>query len=457
MENFNVKGYRKYNPDIAKESDEWLKKHYLEHGAKEGRIYSVNLPKDFNLEVYKLANPDLKDFSDSCLEKHFALHGIREGRVYKDSFFDQEYFIHKNKIVDYKGYVTYVQDIRKPKSPILDFYIQNLPFIKTSYVLVNHNNSNNGATHSLYTLYNFLKNKNKRVLILECGHNKKLASLYNIPIKDTINYHGDPFLLYWLCQKIRCEKIIFNSINFAMSQAMKWLDRTKLILFSREIKKHYMSRSCWEPDFVLSNSISQSYDSKPSVQPPIILREHLEKIEQDSKQLCNIEKFDSSKITLGMCGIIGERKNSNLFLRVAEQLPNFNFVWIGGKELTTKLSNVFHIKDNTEVGKYFSLLDYFVLFSQDEPFGKVVIENLYIGNRVLTFRDNIYYDHKHEKLKDTYYEFPGSITKTNAIQHILSTCKEKKTNANEFSKQYVLENFVSYASDFIKALNLWEM
>jgi len=73
---FNVEGYRRYNPDISDQSNEWLKKHYFEYGKKENRVWKVNLPKDFNLEVYKLANPDLKDLSDGCLEKHFVEYGM---------------------------------------------------------------------------------------------------------------------------------------------------------------------------------------------------------------------------------------------------------------------------------------------------------------------------------------------------------------------------------------------
>lgn len=451
--NFNVEGYRRYNPDISDQSNEWLKKHYFEYGNKENRVWKVNLPKDFNLEVYKLANPDLRELSDGCLEKHFVEYGMYENRIYKDAFFDERYFIRRNRIENYQGYISYANDIRQSKSPQLDFYIKNFPFVKTNYILVNHNSTNNGAVRSLYTLFNFLKSKNKRVLLLEFDSNDQLLKNFNISKREILSYHRDSFLLYWLCQKIRCEKIIFNSINFAMSQVIKWIDCNKLLLFSRETKENYFEFSSYEPNVVLTQKISNTYQNKPLTQPPIIDIEDLKKLEIKEETI--IPNFNNSQITIGMCGIIGERKNPKLFLEVAEKLPNYNFMWIGGENLITNLPNVYHIKDTLNVGKYFQLLDYFVLFSENEPFGKVVIENLYLGNEVLTFRDNIFYDHKCKQLEKMYHEYPGSITKDTAIQHIIKHCIKKKSfSKTNKGRQYVLENFTQYNKDFLKLLNL---
>ena len=444
-EDFNVEDYKNYNLDLKNLTDEELKEHYILHGQRENRIYKLNLPDDFNPEIYKLLNPDLEYLCDFSLKKHFLSHGQKEGRDYKDILFDENFFVKYNNLeLEYQGYKTYLQDIRKFKSSYVKNYIDKFKELECDYLLVDHCSTINGASLSLYNLRDFLNLKNKKVLILN-------------PCKESgffINYKKDATLLYWLCQKIKYKKIIFNSINFSMGLVMKWIDRSKLILFSREIKKDYIAYSPYNPDFVLSKAISEQYENKPKVQPPIVSQNYLDKLELDSQILEFIPNFDTSKITLGMCGFTGDRKNVKLFLEVAEILSKYNFIWIGGKELNTSLSNVYHIKDTENVGKCFALLDYFVLFSEEEPFGRVVIENLYLENKVLTFRDNIYYDHKSPELQYLYYEFPGKITKQNALIHISSNCLTKNKKDTKNGKLYVQKHFTSYDPDFLKFIEI---
>jgi hypothetical protein len=103
--------------------------------------------------------------------------------------------------------------------------------------------------------------------------------------------------------------------------------------------------------------------------------------------------------------------------------------------------------------KYYKLLDYFILFSKDEPFGNVIIENLYVGNKVLTFKNNIYYDHKNTLLSDVYFEYEGEINLNNAITHILNTATSKKTiNTKNTGKKYVIKKFSKYSKKFLSVL-----
>jgi hypothetical protein len=75
----------------------------------------------------------------------------------------------------------------------------------------------------------------------------------------------------------------------------------------------------------------------------------------------------------------------------------------------------------------------------------VVTENLYVGNKVLTFRDNIYVEHN---VKDQYFEFPGRINLNNAVKHILETCVQKKNSVNFLGREYVIENYSDYTEEF---------
>lgn len=448
---FDVNGYRMLNPDISSFSDDWLEAHYTKHNKRENRLYRLDLPSDFLPDVYRELNPDLKQLTDIDLKIHYCLHGKQEKRLYADPLFDQEFFIKANDISDYIDYSSYVKDIRTVKSLKAQDYIKSFSELETNYVLVNHNSINSGSIHSLYTLYSFLRSNNKRCVILEPSINNKLIEFYNIQTEDLLIYHNDPYVLYWLCVKIKCERIIFNSINFAMGQVAKWLDRKKLILFSRETRNSYMLYSSLEPDIVLSSRIALSYSSSPLIQPPIISLDWFRKLDQDYSNPIEIPGLDSQKITIGMCGTTEKRKNPDLFAEVADILPQFNFLWIGGDNTFPKRDNIFHVKDTLEVGKYYQLLDYFVLFSQEEPFGKVVVESLYLNIPTLTFRDNIYYDFKQETLSGLYHEFAGHITKTNAASHILNVCKNKKQN---FAKNpHLMHMFDHYTQQFLDKLN----
>ena len=81
---FNFEKYKYYNPDLSSLSNVECEKHYIEYGKQEGRIYKLtNLPTDFNFEKYKYYNSDLFFLSKGECEKHYIEHGQNEGRIYK--------------------------------------------------------------------------------------------------------------------------------------------------------------------------------------------------------------------------------------------------------------------------------------------------------------------------------------------------------------------------------------
>lgn len=85
---------KSYVADLSQESKRnFLKNHYLQYGAKEGRLYGV--PQGFNPAQYLTMNPDVRDhiaaFGES-LEKslsratrHYARYGRSEGRAFISS------------------------------------------------------------------------------------------------------------------------------------------------------------------------------------------------------------------------------------------------------------------------------------------------------------------------------------------------------------------------------------
>lgn len=454
-EDFDAYWYGELYPDLEGMDECTLEEHYLSFGSHEGRVYKLALPPDFDSNVYRIKNPDLTDLSDRELEIHYSSFGLKEGREYSDSFFNPLFFKQKNKITQDNLYELYARDIRQIKSQEVQDILTSVKIKKVDVILVNHNSTINGATHSLYIMANELK-KTKKILILDViAQSEEIYTKYSLAASDFVYYFADPTILYWLCVKIAADKILFNSTNFAISQVIGWLPKDKTILFSREIKEHYSKSIAYEPDYVITESISNTYKSKPKVQTPILPAFIQTSIDLDYSRIVDVSGLSLSKITIGMCGSIGARKNTQLFLEVAEKMAEYNFIWIGGDTLQTTLSNVYHAEETAYPYKYYKLLDYFVLFSEHEPFGNVVIENLYLNNKVLTFRDNVYYDFKDELTKDNYFEYPGRISIDTAIEHISEKAKYKKlstkykgTDANS----YVVKNFTNYKEDFLKTL-----
>jgi hypothetical protein len=90
---FDVMVYRDRNPDLAGMTDAQLKKHWLEHGIKEGRASSTVL----DLDYYYKNNSDLqksfgRDFE--ALYEHFVTKGYKEHRK-SSALFDGSYYCEK--------------------------------------------------------------------------------------------------------------------------------------------------------------------------------------------------------------------------------------------------------------------------------------------------------------------------------------------------------------------------
>lgn len=318
------------------------------------------------------------------------------------------------------------------------------------FVLVSHNHKINGATHSLYILANFLKSKAKQILILEVEPNPETRDKYGLVEDDFKYYYNDPVVLYYLINQTSYRKLLFNSVNKTYKDVWDYFDQNNVLRFSREVRKDYKLSALKTPDFVITEEIARSYTSNGEV-TPLVQTPILPQFLRDKMDLVGSEKINTDKIVIGMSGLSCSRKNYNLFLEIAKQLKQYKFIWVGGDSVNDE-DNVTHIPATINPYRYYRTFDYFVLFSEYEPFGNVVIENLYLGNKVLTFRDNIFYRHNDPLLKDIYFEYPGKISLHSLKTHILEYCTEKKTVALVSGKDYVEKNFSNYNQTFIDKL-----
>src|SRR5207253_9452698 len=132
------------------------------------------------------------------------------------------------------------------------------------------------------------------------------------------------------------------------------------------------------PNYVVSERIANEYmlanDRMPHIQPPFISLEMLDRIDTLKKEEIEIIKnnrrtLDRKKLIIGMCGSICNRKNYKLFIEVSKYYSDIEFLWIGGDDSTVfdNYINCFHIKTTINPYKYFVLIDYFILFSEQDP------------------------------------------------------------------------------------------
>lgn len=103
---FDVRGYRCMNPDIANMTDQELRAHYVTIGKDGKRQYNIrsSLPFDFNAETYQYLNPDLDNLNEDKLIYHFIHAGKSEKRYYTTDGLLPTNF-------DYKRYIALNSDL----------------------------------------------------------------------------------------------------------------------------------------------------------------------------------------------------------------------------------------------------------------------------------------------------------------------------------------------------------
>jgi hypothetical protein len=458
---FCVKNYKRYNPDLVKMPDIFAEKHYCTAGSKEGRIYKLALPEDFEARMYSYMNPDLEGLNEAELEKHYFEHGCQEKREYLDPLYDAEYFTSRYSVPEEDhGYSVYIDDVRNIKSREVEEIVASLPCGEIDLLLVSHQTSFFGATHYLYALFNHIKEKypEKTIKLAEQYADTSLTEKYGLHNEDVIVYHNDPTVLWHITEKLKPKKVLVNSASKIINPVLKYIDTSKRVLHSHEVREHYQAViKDAVPDFVVSEKIAGQWEGYTvKVQPPFIdssTRELLDSCEAEKTISNEYGQIDLSKLVIGMCGDLSPRKNPDLFGRLAERFKDINFVWIGGHcdFPVQNIKNLYHVKNIAKPYSYFKLFDYFLLTSIIDPCPYVVLENLYLNNNVVTFRDNIFTSHYCDNLKENYIEIPGKIAEGRAIQ-ILDEIRHKGKRPTQNGKTYILDNFSTPTKDYMQAI-----
>lgn len=457
-EDFNVDEYKRLNPDLCNLDDLVLKKHYSLHGEKENRLYKEILPNNFLVSCYRFLNPDIDDLSDLELKVHYQKYGIFEERKYVDTLYDPMYFkkkyFNKQNLTDDELYKKYTLDIKLHKSKKVKHMYDKLILPKKNTIFfVDHDKNGYGACHYLYLLFNICKEKYKTInfVLIVINYVPQLEEKYSILKSETIEYLGDPSLLYMLYNKIKPLVMYMNSANYAMYRIINVIPRNKIIFHSHEIKSHYLLHQAITPDYVVSEKISSQYIKKPKIQPPFLSEIHkiLELANEPVDPIKNkYGCLDNKKITITMCGSITERKNYKLFIEVSKMFHEHNFLWIGGNEtdIFYPYKNIYHVPLTQNPYKYYKqCTDYFILFSLIDPCPFVILENILLGVPCIVFEENIFVKHDKNILKEYYHEISGEINLLNCSNAINMLVKSKNcaesTCDNNAGYHYICKNY----------------
>jgi hypothetical protein len=424
--------------------------HYLNYGqhlykncteAEKKLFGDIEVKDNFNEDLHEKRHPEVKEYM--IYMGDWVAQLSKRKRYYHHYF---NYCVPGCDTSSLKEIKEYTQNIRKKLIENQELYEKH----KGSIVLVNHVSNPYGATHYLLSLFKLLKKEGVKVCLLDEIVNEKLYSKYQIDTKDVISYEQDLLFLCYIYEKIKPKVFYLNSIRGIFVDFIN-LKNPNVITHSHEIADVY-GRYDLLPTYVVSKRIQKEFEDqcnhKPKIQPPIFLDETLELIDKEfNKKLPKVSNskgdMDLSKITIGMCGQTETRKNPELFEAVSKLYPQYNFLWIGGeKGHFTDSHNLYHVPVVQFPFVYYKLIDYFILFSQEDPCPYVVLENLYVNNKVITFKDNIYTDHKCEQTKDIYFEFDGKVSLENLCKVIDHQVIEK-TNRKGNGKKYVIDNFTS--------------
>ena len=465
-EDFDENFYRETYPDLEGYQSEMagqvaerlrLFHHYYNHGRHENRFpnrerMEENLPieqsawnavidddfdeefysKDKNLAGYWMPWARQNGYSErQRMFHHYLVWGKNEGR-------------HKSQ--------THLDSLAKAADEMFDRTIRGTKLdMMHCAIFINHDSQPFGAPHFLFSLYSMCRNLGEKVLLLDEKDNPELLSKYGITSGECLSFEQNHFLLNRICEYFEPRLIYMNSFSKVLFDFYDLhAHKEKIITHSHELQKYYSERIT-KPTYVVSEKIRDECvrinRHSPKVQPPMLTKKIRDKMDEAARRepprVSNSHgDMDGSKVTIGMCGQLQDRKNPRLFEETARKNPSLNFVWIGGeKDYFDNLPNLYHVPSLLEPYGHFMLLDCFVLFSKEDPCPYVVLENLYLGNKVVTFRENIFTDHKHPLLKDLYFEYDGEVSSDSVDEMLRRHAGGKSVGKYPEGKRYVLESF----------------
>jgi hypothetical protein len=142
-----------------------------------------------------------------------------------------------------------------------------------------------------------------------------------------------------------------------------------------------------------------------------------------------------------MCGTVALRKGYDIFINIARNMPEHDFIWIGGEyDSTISLPNYIQICNTKNPYKYLQKLDYLLVTSRSDPCPYIILESLYLNIPCIVLDKNITYEHN---VSTNYYVIKNHNNDYDKIIQYLRNNIKLKKNTHRNSKNYILDHFSS--------------
>lgn len=452
-EDFNWKLYLENSSDLVNvyelSTEIEAKIHYVLFGKSEYRNYQIkhdrsselnkqkNLLDRYNFDpkIYKILNVDLSYFTDDDAAIHFLHHGIKEKREYTIDYKYNDIINTANNIIEQIDktdilLINHESSLTGAPKALINIYHY---LVKQNYKVL--------FVDVLPNKYLKIDNKayhlNNVHLLKKIISKSKPSKIYS----NSLNIY-----LYYISKfidELKYTTLYFHETYngfsiFTNNKYNELLKNQPIYVVTEKIKQEFTSKGF----------------TNIGISPPFLPQEEQAKIdilqqELISDPILNINNkynINLKKPIIGMCGTVCVRKNFDLFASLCNKHPKFQFLWIGAnaKDIDHKyqnLKNLFIVPKTENPYKYFNIIDYFFLTSISDPCPFVVLENLYMNKKIIVLDKNIHYEHPKEKLEN-FIVLSNHNNDLDTISKKMKTLNIDKTpNKTTKNRDYIIQEF----------------
>ena len=399
----------------------------------------------FDATHYCNLNFDLRKMDSKTASNHFIQHGWnKENRMFRYPFWE---------------------DIPFP---------QTIPSEKPVFILLNHSETLTGAPCVLFNLFvQLLFNENIIVYMFTPRINQVLLEKIQVPhfgYGNIVQFFHNPLFIEKCIDKMKPHTIIVNSFSSEFVSLEKTFNSHNTIQYVHETFEHYIPNQismnidsklilCADHQTMKSfkKNRAESDEQKIKLLPPKFLPHIFDDLKLSLKPIYSLIDVKTlykwtSKPLVGMVGTPSDRKNFDLFIKISKQIPEYEFVWIGGDD-SYQERNLTVVAQTKDVLSYIYTMNCFLLTSKVDLCPVVLLEALALNIPSLIFQKNIGF--KHEEC-DSLFIVKKNIEKIKIEEFrglISSTLQKSKHKPNNITgNQYISDNFVYKEGEFIELL-----
>ena len=372
---------------------------------------------EFNSQHYKHYNPELSELTSLELLKHYNLVGKHQN---KTAF---------NKTLE----IDYMVDTENP-------------LVGNCVIFINNSHEVNDETMFLYNYVLYLQDNNihDNILILDVIFNSDLFNYYS-KLKLQPLFHCNNFtLMRELLDYYNPKSIYANGLNYLTLNITKFsqsIIRKTIFHFHNSMElippiiKNLKENTIYCSHEKINEHLYNSYGlTNTQVFRPFIRKEPIEKY-------VVLNLFGNNNIIFGMVGKNNYENGYDIFINLVKNLPQYNFVWVGGGDYDSNFSadNYIQICNYIDIYKYINCIDYLLVTCRNKT-PSVVYKALYnncpciiLENKMTDFIDVLGY----YILKEHNNDYNKIIEYING-----EICLVKKSEQQFNTTKYITDNHI---------------